>query len=276
MYAKVFSQVFESSLAEDYKTRHIFIDLLILADPEGIIDMTPAAIARRTNVPLREVKTALAKLEQPDPQSRSARHQGRRIVKLDPKRAWGWQIVNFAEYNKMRDESARREYMRTYMRKRRGPVNSAVNTPLTPVNTGKPPLAHIDVAAAAAAANTAVDKETDKKAVAAAGPPGAATAKTEERAGDPSAVPAAAETTRPLRANLRMVQQALGLPVGKKTAIDAAELLGRAGLSSRVASELGLKYGYDRVREALGIALKRRARNPPGMIRQALEENWTT
>lgn len=116
MFAKVFSQIFDSSICEDYLSRLVFIDLLILADRHGQVDMTAAAIARRTNVPPRIVKSALAKLSSPDNASRTPTDEGRRIVPLDSHRDWGWQIVNYEHYRNLRDEDQRTAYFREYRR----------------------------------------------------------------------------------------------------------------------------------------------------------------
>jgi hypothetical protein len=97
----------------------MFIDLLILADPTGAVDMTYDAIARRTNVPLETVKRCISDLCQPDVNSRSTLHDGKRIIPLDSHRDWGWQIVNYSHYRKIRDQEARRSYFRDYQRKRR-------------------------------------------------------------------------------------------------------------------------------------------------------------
>ena len=119
MYAKVFEQILTSSIAENYQVRHIFMDFLVLADKEGIVDMTRGAIARRLNLPLRLLTSALSALEAPDPASRSPEADGRRLVRLDPHRDWGWQIVNFKAYDKIRDEDARRENNRRYQAEHR-------------------------------------------------------------------------------------------------------------------------------------------------------------
>ena len=153
MFAKVFSSIFDSTLAENYTTRHIFMDLLVLADKTGQVDMTLEAIARRINVPLEIVQKAIIDLCKPDVNSRHGKADGRRLVLLDDHRSWGWQIVNFTRYRDTRNEDARREYMRTYMqerRKREGAVS-------TPVNTRKPPLAHADT-------DTEADAEEDTEA----------------------------------------------------------------------------------------------------------------
>lgn len=107
----------ESSLAEDYQTRHVFEDMLKLCDLNGVVDMTAEAIARRTNVPLDIVKRGIAELEKPDHKSRNPENQGKRIVRLDDHRDWGWLIVNYDYYRKLASEDQRRE--KTALRVRR-------------------------------------------------------------------------------------------------------------------------------------------------------------
>jgi hypothetical protein len=119
MYVKIFAQIFDSSIAEDYLVRLVFEDFLILADRDGQVDMTVAAIARRTNVPIEIVNTAIEKLSAPDPDSRTPDAEGRRIVLLDQHRSWGWQIVNYAHYRDIRDDEARKEYFRERQRQHR-------------------------------------------------------------------------------------------------------------------------------------------------------------
>lgn len=117
MYAKVFEQIFDSSISEDHVVRHAFMDLLVLANKHGEIDMTLKAISRRTNVPLDIIERAVSILCQPDPSSRTATEDGRRLILMDEHRDWGWKIVNFAHYNAMRNEDSRREYFREYKAK---------------------------------------------------------------------------------------------------------------------------------------------------------------
>ncbi len=109
MYAKIYEQIFDSSIAENYQVRHVFEDLLKLADPDGVVDRTREAIARRTNVPLEIVTMAIAELEKPDPSSRSKIGDGRRIVRLDEHRDWGWQIVNHSYYRKLKSADEKRQ-----------------------------------------------------------------------------------------------------------------------------------------------------------------------
>jgi len=136
MFAKVFAQIFDSSISEDYISRHVFMDLLVLADREGIVDMTLTAISRRTNVPVEVIEQAIQKLLLPDPTSRSDSHEGCRIAPLDNHRDWGWYIVNFSKYRDMRDEEARKSYFREYQRTRRAKDRTVKDRVLTDVDKG--------------------------------------------------------------------------------------------------------------------------------------------
>lgn len=127
MFAKIFSQIFDSSIANDHVIRHVFMDLLVLADRDGVVDMTHDAISRRTNVPIEIVTHALAELSKVDASSRSKEEGGRRIVPLDSGRDWGWQVVNYEHYREIRDEEARRTYFRDKKREQRAKPKVNVN-----------------------------------------------------------------------------------------------------------------------------------------------------
>jgi hypothetical protein len=119
MFAKIFEQIFDSSIAEDAVVRHTFMDLLVLCDQDGVVDMTVQAIARRTKVPEETILYAIAKLSEPDSESRSHLEDGRRLVPLDSHRSWGWQIVNYNHYRHLMDEESRRQYFRDMKRQQR-------------------------------------------------------------------------------------------------------------------------------------------------------------
>lgn len=119
MYAKVFSQILDSSLADDYQIRHVFEDLLKLADKLGVVDMTPRAIAGRTGMPLDMVLRGIEELEKADPESRTPDEDGRRILRLDSHRNWGWKITNYEKYSAIRDEESRRSYQAHWVKEKR-------------------------------------------------------------------------------------------------------------------------------------------------------------
>ena len=89
MYGKIFQQIYDGSLRSDPMVRLVFMDMVILADQDGVVDMTHEAIAARTNVPIKTIYGAIEQLENPDPRSRSPREDGARIKRLDDHRDWG-------------------------------------------------------------------------------------------------------------------------------------------------------------------------------------------
>lgn len=130
MFVKTFDQIFDSSIAANYEVRHIFMDLLVLADSDGCVDMTYDAIARRTNVPAELVVNAIRQLMEPDPESRSPAEHGARLTPLDRHRKWGWKIVNYPHYRNLRTEEEKRTYWRDRQqasRARRGKKVKNVN-----------------------------------------------------------------------------------------------------------------------------------------------------
>ena len=74
--------------------------MLILSNQDGVVDMTAAAIARTTGIPLEIITAGIKILEQPDSMSRSKEMGGQRIARLDPSRDWGWFIVNHEAYKR--------------------------------------------------------------------------------------------------------------------------------------------------------------------------------
>lgn len=115
MYGKIFRQIFDSSIAEDWQVRCVFQDMVVLANEDGVVDMTVQAIARTTNVPLQIVQRGICELEKVDPQSRSGLDDGARIKRLDDHRDWGWRIVNYNKYRLIATEFERRELNRQRM-----------------------------------------------------------------------------------------------------------------------------------------------------------------
>jgi hypothetical protein len=118
-FGKVFKSLFESTVNDTpLFVRWTWVALLTLpGDDSGVIDMTPEAIARYANLPPRQVRSAIEILTRPDPQSRSADEEGRRLVPI--RESYGWRIVNFKHYRDLQRAEDRREYQRQLMRDRR-------------------------------------------------------------------------------------------------------------------------------------------------------------
>lgn len=121
MYAKIFAQIYDGTLCTKgpWQALVTFQQLLVLADQEGNVDMTAAAISRRTTIPLEIISMGIEELLKADPESRTPTEDGRRIIPLCEGRAWGWKIVNYKHYRALKREEERREYHRNYWHKRK-------------------------------------------------------------------------------------------------------------------------------------------------------------
>ena len=120
MYGKIFESIYDGSLAcGDWEALIVFQQLIVLADQDGVIDMTSIALHRRTTIPLPIIEKGLKALQEPDPISRSKNEDGRRIVLLDEERNWGWVIVNYAYYRDLAKAADRREKNKESQRKSR-------------------------------------------------------------------------------------------------------------------------------------------------------------
>ena len=121
MYAKIFSQIYDGTLCTKgpWQALVAFQQLLILADQDGNVDMTAEAISRRTTIPLEIIQVGIEALLEPDDKSRTPDEEGRRIVLLSENRDWGWHIVNYQHYRKIKREEDRREYHQAYYQEKR-------------------------------------------------------------------------------------------------------------------------------------------------------------
>lgn len=110
MYVKIYNQILNSSIADNRKLRHFFIDLLLCADPEGNVVMTKSSIAGAIRADISEVEWGLAELMKPDPENggRVPDHEGRRIAPLEG-RGYGWKILNYEFYRDMKSARELRE-----------------------------------------------------------------------------------------------------------------------------------------------------------------------
>jgi hypothetical protein len=109
MYGKLFKSMYEGTLGNDWQALITFQQMIILCDPDGVLDMTHEALHRVTGIPLDIICAGIAQLEAPDPKSRTPDCDGRRIVRLDDHRDWGWQIVNHDKYKTLVDTETKRQ-----------------------------------------------------------------------------------------------------------------------------------------------------------------------
>lgn len=135
MYGKIFSSMFQGSLHGQWEAIVTFTVMIVLADQDGELDMTPEALSAVTSIPLEVIRKGIASLEAEDPQSRTPDENGRRIVRVSPLRAWGWRITNYAHYRAMRTAEERREYFREHKRKQRA-ASTGETSNCPPESTG--------------------------------------------------------------------------------------------------------------------------------------------
>lgn len=119
MYGKLFESMYDGTLADDWKALVTFQQMIVLATKDGVVDMTPRAIASRTGIPLEIIEQGIQFLEQPDARSRSPEMDGRRIARLDDHRPWGWFIVNYQKYCQLVSREQKRQRDRQSMREKR-------------------------------------------------------------------------------------------------------------------------------------------------------------
>lgn len=118
MFVKLFTQILDSSIADDRRLRHFFTDLLLCADGEGFVMMTPSALARRIGATVREVEWGIEELSKPDPRSKTPDFEGRRIETVEGS-GYGWRILNYVHYRSMKDANQLRESVKLRVQRHR-------------------------------------------------------------------------------------------------------------------------------------------------------------
>lgn len=123
MYGKIFESMYKGTLYGQWEAIVTFQQLIVLCDSDGVVDMTPPAIAATTSIPLDIIQKGIEALEQVDQYSRSPAHNGRRIVLIDPARPWGWRIVNHDYYRNLASKEDKREKDRARIAEKRSNNN---------------------------------------------------------------------------------------------------------------------------------------------------------
>lgn len=128
-YTKLFSSILHSTIwREPDHVRLVWITLLALAGKTGVVDASVPGLADAARVPLSECETALRRLQEPDPYSRSGDHEGRRIEAVEG----GWRLVNYVKYREKMNLDERRAYLAAKQREfRRQHPRKQVSTNVT-------------------------------------------------------------------------------------------------------------------------------------------------
>ena len=111
--------MYDGTLRADWKALITLQQMIVLCDPHGVVDMTPHAIHGRTGIPLDIIEHGISILESPDPHSRSTELDGRRIVRLEDSRQWGWRVVNYLYYRNLASAEDKRSKDKARVAERR-------------------------------------------------------------------------------------------------------------------------------------------------------------
>lgn len=115
-YTKLFGSLITSTIwREDDKTRILWVTMLALKDRRQIVEGSVPGLADMARMSVDDCRKALAKLSEPDPDSRTVENEGRRIRAVDE----GWLILNGEKYREKMGLDERREYQRKYQRQYR-------------------------------------------------------------------------------------------------------------------------------------------------------------
>lgn len=133
-FTKLFADIVTSSIwSEDDKTRLVWITMLALSNSKGFVPASIPGLANAARVSIDDCVKAVARLESPDPYSRTKDNEGRRIQPSDG----GWMILNYKKHRE-RGKDDRRDYMKRLMWGRRHPgvpypesVSTPANSPIT-------------------------------------------------------------------------------------------------------------------------------------------------
>ena len=130
MYGKIFESMYDGTLYGQWEAIITFQQMIVLADKDGFVDITPPALAARTSIPLEIIQKGIEILESEDPYSRTSGQNGKRIELITDDRPWGWQIINYKKYRDMasREDKLRndRERMAEKRAKEKGNKNKGV------------------------------------------------------------------------------------------------------------------------------------------------------
>lgn len=119
-FVKLSDRLLDSSLwFHDHDVVRVFIFLLLKARPDGWCSVTIPAIAHQCLIPLERAREILDILESPDPDSRTAGDDGRRIAVIrEPE--FRIKIINYQKYREMDYTHAERQ--RRYRERKRDAV----------------------------------------------------------------------------------------------------------------------------------------------------------
>lgn len=94
-YTKLFSSIITSTIwCEDDPTRIVWITMVALAGPDGLVDATLPGLANVSRISIEKTRAAIEKFLSPDPDSRDSDFEGRRIERV----GGIFRLLNYEKY----------------------------------------------------------------------------------------------------------------------------------------------------------------------------------
>lgn len=149
-YTPLYDTLLSGTLYGRWPHTGVWACLLSRASREGVIDETPQCLAAAIGVPVETLMECISDFMEPDPNSRSSTHEGRRLVPIDAARSWGWKVVNHGKYREKARKQAydadRTESGRDAERKRelRAEENASRDVPTRPAMSRDVPLSEAE------------------------------------------------------------------------------------------------------------------------------------
>lgn len=141
MFGKFFASTFTGSMVgSGLNVFAVWGYVIANTRQDGTVEINPPIVAAVLGCAVGEVTSALDVLTSPDPNSRSKKEEGRRLIQ---QAAFLYSVPTYADYRAIRDDDGRKEYMRQYMQGYRD-KKKAVNVN---VNSGKTRLAQAEAEA---------------------------------------------------------------------------------------------------------------------------------
>lgn len=134
-FGKIFATTYTGSLiGSGPVVMAVWPYVIANARPPGVVELMPRYMATVIGCTVDEIKAAIEYLQQPDPESRTAVEDGRRLVHLE---GHLYSVPTWATYRTKRDEDARRTYFRERQRQHRAKASNGVKSCQRQSNTVK-------------------------------------------------------------------------------------------------------------------------------------------
>lgn len=148
MYGRVFEKMYEGSMAGAGLNVFALWNYILTKARRGVVEINPKLVAFTLggetgdlSEVIKQVEDALEYLQRPDPESRSHLEDGKRIIKEGQ---FQYRIVNWDDYEKIRQEAENREYNRFAQAKHRQKIQSNSKESRHAIKFQKPSVLEIE------------------------------------------------------------------------------------------------------------------------------------